>query len=216
MLTSLQSSAWSQFQSPMATPGGSITQPAKVEWIRVSNVTSNPQAEESIHKELSEIVSWQFPGNSLKDVLDLLARQHGVEILLDKPALEHAGLNGEEQVSQEITGMKFKTALKLLLSNVVGSQLAYEIEDGAIKVTTQNALDEKLQTRIYDVRPLLPWTTTEELTIALQATVSSPVQMSKCGSIAAVGGQLLVRQPHGVHEEIESILNSLLRQFQME
>jgi hypothetical protein len=115
----------------------------------------NSKNEEKIYHALEQVTSVEFPANPLRDVVEFISQQHGIPIILDRPALEAEGLTGDEEIMLVLSGIKLKSALKLMLENVGGTPLTYVIEDEVMKITTQTDADEKLQTRVYPVADLV-------------------------------------------------------------
>ncbi|WP_437230002.1 vWA domain-containing protein [Planctomicrobium sp. SH661] len=115
----------------------------------------NSKNEEKIYTALDQITSVEFPSTPLKDAIQYLSEQHGIPIRLDMKALEDESLTGEEEISLVLSGIKLKSALKLMLENVGGVSLTYIIEDEIMKITSQAAADEKMQTRVYPVADLV-------------------------------------------------------------
>jgi hypothetical protein len=109
--------------------------PATAARLTVLDVSS--QTEKKIYKALDTVCSVEFLGNPLRDVVEFIAQQNSIPILLDKAALKDAGLNGDEEISLVVSGIKLKSALKLILDDVRGAHLVYLVEDEVLKVTTQ-------------------------------------------------------------------------------
>jgi len=119
------------------------------------DLKSNSPNEEKIYKALDQITSVEFPNTPLKSAIQYISQQHGIPIIMDARALEDESLTGEEEITLVLSGIKLKSALKLMLENVGGVALTYIIEDEVMKITSQTAADEKMQTRVYPVADLV-------------------------------------------------------------
>jgi len=119
------------------------------------DLKSNSPNEEKIYKALDQITSVEFPATPLKNAIQYISQQHGIPIIMDAKALEDESLTGEEEITLVLSGIKLKSALKLMLENVGGVALTYLIEDEVMKITSQAAADEKMQTRVYPVADLV-------------------------------------------------------------
>ncbi len=79
--------------------------------------------------------------------------RQGVNIWFDEKAISDDGtVSLDDPVSLELSGVSFKTVLKLLLQP---RGLTWLIEDQVLKITTQTESDAKLQTRVYPVGDLV-------------------------------------------------------------
>lgn len=111
--------------------------------------------EQKISRALDQQTSLEFPDNTLKEVVDYINQLHNIPIRLDEQALTDAGLDADTRVNLVISGISLRSALKLLLENVNGTELTYVIEDEVMKITTAEKANEKYQTRVYPVGDLV-------------------------------------------------------------
>jgi hypothetical protein len=96
---------------------------------------------------------------SLRKVLGELARFHHVNVIIDEVALTHAGVSIDDRTDLDAAGHDLAWVLDRLLTPL---DLAYVIEDGSLKITTQEAAAGMPLVRAYDVRPLLDAQTSAE------------------------------------------------------
>ncbi len=111
--------------------------------------------EQKIAKALDQPTVLEFPDNTLKDVVDFIQEYHNIQIRLDEQALSDAGLDSETRINLVISGITLRSALKLMLENVNGTELTYIIEDEVMKITTREKADENYTTRVYPVGDLV-------------------------------------------------------------
>ena len=120
-------------------------------WKNVDLRSTNPR-EIRIQEELKQISEANFPGTPLKDAIEILRTNHGIEIQFDKAALDDEGISTEDEVALQLSGVTLRSLLRLLLEP---KKLTYVIEDEVMKITTSVAADKKLTTRVYPVGDLV-------------------------------------------------------------
>lgn len=138
---------------PPAEVWQALTQ-RRAKWKSVDLHRNSPN-EERIYNALAAQTELEFPDNTLKEVMDYLSQIHNIPIKFD-PAVTEAGVNPEEaKVSLTLSGITLRSALKIMLENVEGTELTYIIEDEIMKITTIDAANEKRSTRVYPVADLV-------------------------------------------------------------
>ena len=86
---------------------------------------------------LDKSIQFEFPDNTLKEVIDYVAQVTGQPILFDYPALPDAGVNPEEaKISFQLPERSLRTGLGLLLADVGGTPLVIVPRLGTLWVTT--------------------------------------------------------------------------------
>lgn len=110
------------------------------------------KAEERISAELDKQTEMDFQDQPLTDVVTFLADFHNIPIIIDKAALDEEGIAEDTPVTRTLTGVKLRSALKIILEPL---QLSYVIEDEVMKITTLTKEKERLQTRVYPVGDLV-------------------------------------------------------------
>lgn len=192
------------------TPGNPEAIAVPLEKISVERNQS--PAEQKIQTALETIVSFEFPGNPLSDIVDFLSEQHDIPILIDDRALSDEGLTPDDEMKLQIGNVTLQSALDLTLEQM---DLTYIIRHETLMITTLTRAQEITETRVYDVRPLeiqLP----EALADVLLHTIDpeSWSELGGPGDISFLNGSLVVRQTQKLHAEIETLLNQLARQIQ--
>ena len=172
-------------------------------------------AEQKIFETLAERTTEPIPEMPLSQAMTLLSERHGIPILLHSPSLEAETLTGEETVKLEIGDLPLRSALKLLLNDVQGIPLRCEIEDDVLWVISD--VESGHFCRIYDVRPLVGDGDPNELIEILLHTHLPSLAWFEIGdgdgTIHAFRGNLIISQTQDAHEDIEALLNMLLRQL---
>lgn len=111
------------------------------QWINIDD-----EAERRIASELDSETEFQFVDLALTDVVDYIAELHQLTMRIDRPSLEDIGLMVDEPITLELKGVKLRTALSCLLSDL---DLTYTVVGESLVVTTVEAAEEHLATRIY-------------------------------------------------------------------
>jgi hypothetical protein len=95
---------------------------------------------------LDSETSIEFHEAPLAEAIDSIAEQHDLPILIDHRALEEIGLSAEEPLTLSIKKIKLRNALSHLLREL---DLTYTIIGESLVVTTMEASEDNLGTRVY-------------------------------------------------------------------
>jgi hypothetical protein len=196
-------------QDPAPPPGGAVTL-AKLE--------------ARIESALGETTSLQFLEQPLGDVVAFLEERHKIEIQLDNAGLDTAGVNTDTPVTIDVEGISLRSALNLMLKSI---ELTYAIQDGVLLVTTTEETENKLVTKVYDVRRFLFVTDkhgerkrhAEPLFDLVTGHVepTSWEDVGGTGSIQLLDQSAVVSQSWGIQQEVGQFFTALelaLDQFQ--
>ncbi|HEY4261290.1 MAG TPA: hypothetical protein VGM98_14080, partial [Schlesneria sp.] len=107
--------------------------------------------EARILQRLSEPISTNWSDKKLEEALNSLEKQCGIEIWIDKQAMQDDGLDTDLEVSLRIDGVSLRTCLRLLLEPL---GLVYVVEDEVMKITSHKKTETRQTTRIYPVGDL--------------------------------------------------------------
>ena len=88
------------------------------------------KAEKHITAELDKQTELAFDDTPLTDVVTFLADYHNIPIIIDAEALTKAGIATDTPVTRTLTGVKLRSALKVILQPL---NLGYVIEDDVLK-----------------------------------------------------------------------------------
>ena len=110
------------------------------------------ESELQIQKSLREQVSLHFNDVALTDIIQHIATEHGINIVIDKKALETHGLQPEQSVSINVDGIQLRSALNLLLKQSGG--LVYSVEDEVLTIT-DSLQQETFTPKAYPVADLV-------------------------------------------------------------
>ena len=109
-------------------------------------------AEKKIEAALKSPTQLEFVDTPLTDVIDYLKDYHQIEIQLDKKAMEDAGVGTDTPVTKSLKGVSLRSALRLMLAEL---NLKYVIKDEVLLITTTEAAENMLTTRVYSVADLV-------------------------------------------------------------
>lgn len=128
---------------------------------------------------LGQSASLDADGVPLRDVIDQLAAKHGVEIVLDDDAIKQAAKDEGAQVTLSVSGISLRSLLTLACEQL---WLAFLVRDGAIHITTRDALVQNYSNYVGTMFLLMPSDTSSDPlrsgTIAcLIATTLAPVSL---------------------------------------
>ncbi len=155
-------------------------------------------------------------------MIDYLKDRHHIDIQLDKKAMEDAGIGTDTPVTEVLKGVSLRSALRLMLHKL---GLTYLIQNEVLLITTPEAAESKLATRVYPVADIVGAGRDEDdndddrLGLARRRSSIPPSEPNTWdevggpGSIAhqAMGNAkvLVLSQTQGVHEEVVGLLQGL-------
>lgn len=115
---------------------------------------ANPGSrEKQIYSALDEPVSrFEFTETPLRDVIAQIRDAHNIPVELDVKALEDAGVDLDMPVTQNLSGVSLRSALRLLLGNL---DLTYLVKDEVLLITTTEKAQEDLVVKVYPVADLV-------------------------------------------------------------
>ncbi len=113
------------------------------------------EAEQRIEKALrSPLLSTglDFADVPLQEVVTQLSSDYGIQITLNKPALEEAGIGTDAPVNIQLHNVSLRSALRLMLKQL---QLTYIIQDEVLMITTKEDAEQQLVVKVYPVADLV-------------------------------------------------------------
>lgn len=182
------------------------------------SLAGHDEAEEKIEAAFKETTQFEFTETPLTGAIDFLKSKHKIEIQLDRKALDDVGIGRDTPITANLKGVNLKSALRLVLRNL---GLTYVIKDGVLLITTPEAAESELLTRIYPISDLvLPPNAPDgsqpdfDSLIKLIASTVKPTSWDEVGGAGSVTPfpnnlTLVVSQTQEVHEEIEDLLAQL-------
>ena len=110
------------------------------------------RAEKKIQEELERETKIDFIEDPISDVMTYLEQYHGIQIELDVPALDALGIDSNSPITKQLSGVKLKSALNLILQDL---GLTYVIEDEVLQITSPDEAETRLITKVYPVADLV-------------------------------------------------------------
>lgn len=187
---------------------------------QVSYLVGSPAevaAEKRILHALQRAVHVPPVETGLDQVVATLSRQSGVDIRIDRRALDDVGLTADVPVSFRSDDLPLRAALELLLQPV---ELDWTIRHQVLIISTPEELESNLMTRVYPVGDLV-WTDLgneiledyDSLINGITATIAPDTWsvVGGPGSIQPFGPtkSLMVSQTIKIHAKIENMLVTL-------
>lgn len=150
---------------------------------------------------------------TLANAMTTLGEQHGIRIVIDAKALEENGLTADSPVTVNLADTKLRTVLEAALSDL---DLTLTIQREVLKVTTRDAAETRLLTRIYSLAGTgFPQNNFTQAMDLIQ-TMIVPDTWEALGGPSTMfpmengdGGYLVVATTYEVHHEIEELLSKL-------
>ncbi|MBX3395338.1 MAG: hypothetical protein KF841_08215 [Phycisphaerae bacterium] len=112
------------------------------------------QTRERLRKIAPEL---KFDGKTFEQVIEELRALTGLNIVPNWTALEAQAIEKEHEVNIKLNNVRFEQALELILNEVGGGdvELAYEIDEGIVRISTKDDLSRRRLTKVYNIQDLL-------------------------------------------------------------
>jgi hypothetical protein len=192
--------------------GELVEQPEK------SNVRDS--GNERVRAALDSPTRMEFTEMPLVDAVAFLKDYHNLEIQLDQPALEAAGVGNDTPVNRNLNSLRLGSALNLLLEPL---GLTYLVRDGVLLITTEAVASKHLELRVYDVgKHIGPEVKAEEVATMLSLLNQSQASGGGMGGMMVTSSHvrlvpfrnlLIVRASQHEHEEIVGLFAELKKQL---
>ncbi len=121
--------------------------------------SSASSADTLVRKRLAESVpSISVQQQPFSDVVNLLRRETGSNIVVNWNALANAGVQKQTPINLQLSNVPFKKVLSLVLQQAAGSggtPLGYSIDQGVITISTRSELAQQTTIKLYDISDLL-------------------------------------------------------------
>jgi len=143
-------------EPPIVYPSPEVWEELTIRRRKYSSVDlhqSSP-AERKITEQLKKTTKMEFNETRLDEVVGYLQELHGITISLDKNALEAINITGENLVTLNVQGVSLRSGLRLLMRSL-DPTLTYSIQDEVLMITTKEAAQEHMVTKVYPVGDLV-------------------------------------------------------------
>jgi hypothetical protein len=147
--------ALSQVEKARVPPKGDIEYPK--DWKaraprRSSDEVPMTAKERSLLRSLDSAISLKFTNHRLQDVVDYLQDRTGQTIILDKTAMDDAGLSYDSPVTVNLKNVTVRTALRKIFRDL---GLTFVVKDEVIQVVSPAQAAQMMRTQIYYVGDLV-------------------------------------------------------------
>lgn len=176
------------------------------QWVNVNDADAR-----RLDKQLDNVTSLLFIDDALDQVLHKISTDNNLTLILDVRALEDVGLAPDEPVTLDLKNVRLRTGLTLMLEK---AELTFVNCGEFLRITTQEAAEGKLLTRIY----WLDGVGTHDMD-TLVATIQASIQpnswemMGGASTITPLNLQrrkaLVVSTTTDLHHEIDAMLEVL-------
>lgn len=151
----------------------------------------------------------------LNQIIQAISGDYQIPIVFDRQALEEMAISEETEISIMVRDLPLKSALNLMLAQV--EDLTYVIKHDVLIITSEDAANRIMETRIYNVTSIgLDDELAEDRIVkALTTTVDSDSWADKKGNgkLSLLGNGLIsISQTQAVHEKIAAFLAELEEQ----
>jgi len=165
--------------------------------------------EQEILKKLDEIIDFpiDFKEETLQGVVDFLKLRFAIPIFIDLVAMEEVGLDRDTPAFDlSISNVDGHSILRLLLGR---RQLGYCVEDGVLKITSQENLNTRQRLYIYPLADLVH--SHEDLDEILDAVENTLRVRGMTGvfSVNASTRSLIATHSYTSHQEVLNLLRGL-------
>lgn len=176
--------------------------------------------EDQLRAATAKPARFDFEEMPLEDALKHLAARHGIEIFLNRRALDDEGIAPDQPISMDLKDVSLGSGLRLMLKQL---GLTWQIKNEVLEVTTMTEAESDLTTRIYDVQDLLEAqqehagsfrTYDYDLLMDILTSTVAPQSWDDVGgpgSVQPFTGLLVISQTESVHGQIEKLFTKLRR-----
>lgn len=112
------------------------------------------EIDKRIKLKMEDPIPASFENNKLINVIDYVHNTTGVDLYVDWPRIEAAGIKQDTPITFQVTNKPADTILKLVLHHASGTErkskepLVYAIVDGMVVVTTKAGLAELVEEKV--------------------------------------------------------------------
>jgi hypothetical protein len=122
------------------------------EWRENASTYRSTDGERRINRALQTVTSVDFQEMPLADVIDYLKNKFHIEIQLDSKGLTDENIGPSVPITKNLHNIKLRSILRLILGDL---NLAYVVKDDVLLITSVEAADTMVTTRVYDVGDLV-------------------------------------------------------------
>jgi hypothetical protein len=178
---------------------------------RIREVGLRPEEEKTrrIDNILRCSVDLEFPDNSIREILDYLSQILNQKLVADEAALKVIGLTLDKNITFRVNTKSTEYALDELVKKI-GPGVAYAVDGEVLRITSTAEAQRYLETRIYDISPLLnDKMSGPDICRVLQGATKSVANPH--GNYESAGSLLVITEGWKAHDKSIIMLYRLLR-----
>ncbi|HND54802.1 MAG TPA: hypothetical protein PLV92_20460, partial [Pirellulaceae bacterium] len=163
-----------------------------------------------IEQALVKVGDWQGIELPLSDFVAMIRKEHGINVTLEKKAIEAAGASTDITLSYNLKGVSLESALALVLKP---KELEWSSRGDILQITTPDVASSRRSTIVYDVADLTSSAEQLAAIIVGQLSAGEWTDVGGGGSMAADAAtgreRLVVTQSASMQRRVQGLLNSL-------
>ncbi len=178
--------------------------------------TRKAVGESAIRKALEKRITINFNNTPLRQALDDIEKEAGIEIYLDNRNLQELGLGADSPITAAYEDDRLENVLANTLKDL-DRMASWDIFNDVVRITTQETLAETLRVTVYRItRPMLDrrGRVDSDTLIGQIQTIVEPASWDEMGGEGAVSpyrGHLVIVQTHKIHDEIAKAFRANLK-----
>jgi hypothetical protein len=180
------------------------------------------QIQATLDQQLKTPLNYEV--EQLDIVLDALAEEYNLSIILDRAALDEVAISPESEVSLDLRNISLRSALNIMLKEPGLEDLCHVVEDEVLLITTVEKANEVLRVLVYRVDDLLDAQTRQFNSLVqygdpdrlMDLIISNVEHDSWTENGTGEGrirffppGMLVISQTQRVHNQIDELLGQL-------
>lgn len=119
---------------------------------------TEPEVNRQARKKLSTVApALKFDAQPFEEVIEQLGALTGLNIVPNWAALEAVGIEKDAEVTLRLQNVTFEKAMRTILETIGAgeTELAYEIDEGVIQISTKDDLSRRTIVRVYNIQDLI-------------------------------------------------------------
>ena len=173
------------------------------------------ETESLIRKALDEKTEFHFVEKPLYEVADAIAKKHNIQIVLNKKALDDAGIGSDTPITWKLKNISLRSALHLSLRDL---DMTWVIADEVLQLTTVDDAGQMLVPVVYDVTDLVAAEGGADFDtlIDLLTSIIDPSTWDQVGGPGSIAPYpldpaqvIVISQTHETHERVAKFLSDL-------
>ncbi|MDP6544106.1 MAG: hypothetical protein QGH60_08965 [Phycisphaerae bacterium] len=168
-----------------------------------------------------KITRMEFKSTPLHDVFQWMRAVSNTNIHVNWRSLADVGIDKSTDVTLSLTSMTLKKALLLVLDSAGARKLDFDVDKGALVISSRLDFDKRTTSATYNILPLVGRSGTpaaarrvDELIALIRKTVSPESWRDnggQVGTIQALGSRLVITQNKKNHQAVAELIKSLQR-----